>query len=72
MKVKELIEELSKYDGDWDVRVYVDHGQEIRLVDGTASCVSNNRGIKLDDWWFRGERQKSENDNSYHFVGIFE
>ena len=27
MKVKELIEELSKYDGELDVRLYTDHGQ---------------------------------------------
>lgn len=50
MKVKELIEELSKYDGELDVRVNADHGQCMMRVNHVELCAYDDDEYMLEDY----------------------
>ena len=70
MKVKELIEELSKYDDDMTVKICADHQNNMESPFGVSLCASNEKGHRVREWWISGEHPDKETDSSFKFVGI--
>ena len=70
MKVKELIEELSKYDGELTVKISADHQNNMESPYGTSLCASNEEGYRVIEWWISGEYPDKETDSSFKFVGV--
>ena len=69
MKVKELIEELSKYDGELDVRLYTDHGQVMMGAHEVCLCSCEDANYMLEDFLVEDDEYFEEYEN--RFVGVW-